>query len=135
MLITTQHQAGTKMTQQLISLTATIDLMDKSEDLKINFETAIIDAIDEVFTTLGENVKRVIYIFLENNYGIKKEQIPRKIEDFSTAIESIFGDAAKLVELKIMEKLQGKAKGFKYKSRSNEIFFTEYLAALQSYLD
>ena len=123
------------MAQQLISLTATIDLMDKSEDLKINFETAVIEAIDEVFTTFGENVKRVIYIFLENNYGIEKEQIPRKIEDFSTAIESIFGDAAKLVELKIMEKLQGKAKGFKYKSRINEIFFTEYLAALQSYLD
>ena len=77
----------------------------------------------------------VVYIFLENNYGIKKEQIPRKIESFSVAIESIFGDAAKLVEIKIMEKLQGKVKGFKYKSRSNEIFFAEYIAALQSCLD
>jgi hypothetical protein len=123
------------MAQQLISLTAIIDLMDKKEDLKINFDTAVIEAIDEVFTSLGENVKRVVYIFLENNYGIKKEQIPNKIELFSIAIESIFGDAARLVELKIMEKLQRKVKGFKYKARGSEIFFAEYLAALQRYLD
>ena len=37
--------------------------MDKKEDLKINFETAVTEAIDEVLTTLGENVKRVVYIF------------------------------------------------------------------------
>jgi hypothetical protein len=134
-LIRTQQQAGIKLTQQILSLTATIDFMDRKEDLKINFETAVTEAIDEVLTTLGENVKRVVYIFLENNYGIKKEQIPRKIEGFSAALESIFGYAAKLVEIKIMEKLQGKIKGFKYKSNCNEIFFTEYLARLQSYLD
>jgi hypothetical protein len=124
-----------KMTQQLISQTAIIILMNKKEPLKINFETAVTETIDEVFTVLGENVKRAVYIYLENNYGIKKEQIPRKIEDFSAAIESIFGEAAKLVELKIMEKLQGKVKGFTYKSSSNEIFFSEYMAALQNYLD
>ena len=123
------------MTQQLISLTAIIDLMDKKESVKVNFETAVTEAIDEVFTSLGENVKRVVYIFLENNYCIKKEQIPRKIEGFAAAIESIFGDAAKLVELKIMEKLQSKVKGFNYKSSSKEIFFSEYLAELKNYLD
>ena len=42
------------------------------------------------------------------NHGIRKEQIPSKIEGFTDAIESIFGEAAKLVELKIIEKLQRK---------------------------
>jgi len=123
------------MTQQLITLTAIIDLMDKKEPLKMNFETTVTEAIDEVFTTLGENIKRAVYIYLENNYGIRKDQIPRKIEGFSAAIESIFGNAAKLVELKIIEELHGKVKEFTYKSSGNEIFLSEYLAALQSYLD
>ena len=57
------------------------------------------------------------------------------IEGFTDAIESIFGDAAKLVELKIMEKLQSKVKGFAYKSKRKEVFFAEYLAALQRHLD
>jgi len=123
------------MTQQLTSLTVKFDLWGKKETSKINFETEVTEAIDEVFTTLGENVKRAVYSYLENNYCIRKEQIPSNIEGFSTAIESIFGEASKLVELKIMEKLQGKVKGFTYKSSSNEIFFSEYLTAFQSYLD
>ena len=107
----------------------------KKEPLKINFETALTEAIDEVFTTLGENVKQAMYSYIENQHAIRKEQIPSMIEGFTCAIESIFGDSAKLVELKIIEKLQGKVKSFTYKSRCKEIFFAEYLAALQRYLD
>jgi hypothetical protein len=123
------------MSRQLTNLTIPFDLMGEKEPFKINFETAVTEAIDEVFTTLGENVKQAIYSYLENKHGIKKEQIPSMIEGFTDAIESIFGDAAKLVELKIMEKLQSKVKGFAYKSKRKEVFFAEYLAALQRHLD
>ena len=123
------------MTQQPTRLTAKFDHWGKKEPLKINFETAVTEAIDEVFTNLGENVKRAVYIYLENNYGIKKEQIPGKIEGFSEAIESIFGDSANLVELKIIKTLQRKVKGFAYKSKSKESFFSEYLMALHRHLD
>lgn len=107
------------MSQQLTSLTATFDLRGEKEPLKVSFETAVTESIDEVFTTLGENVKQAVYSYLENKYGIRKEQIPSMIEVFTNAIESIFGDAAKLVELKIIEKLQSKVKGFAYKSKRN----------------
>lgn len=123
------------MSQQLTNLTIPFDLMGKKETLKINFETAVTEAIDEVFTTLGENVKQAMYSYLENKYGIGKEEIPSMVKGFTNAVESIFGDSARLVELKIMEKLQGKAKGFKYKSKRNEMLFAEYLAELQKYLD
>ena len=123
------------MSQHLTHPTATIYLNRESEPLKTNFEAAVTESIEEVLSTLGENVKQAIYSYLENKYSIRKEQIPSKIEDFSDGIESIFGDAAKLVELKIMEKLQSKVKGFSYKSESKEIFFVEYLAALQRHLD
>ena len=123
------------MGQQLTNLTIPFDLIGEKEPLKINFETAVTESIDEVFTTLGENVKQAVYSYLKNKHGIKKEQIPSKIEGFTNAIEAVFGDAAKLVELKIIEKLQSKVKGFAYKSKRKEMVFAEYLAALQRHLD
>ncbi len=122
------------MAQQLTSIT-TFVLNGEKEPLKINFETTLIDAIDEVFTSLGENVKKAIYSYLENKHGIRKEQIPRMIESFTLAVETIFGEAAKLLELKIIEKIQNKVKSFTYKSKSKEVFFVEYIVAVQTHLD
>ncbi len=121
------------MTQQLTSLTATIDLSIKKEP-STSFENTVAEAIDEIFTSFGENVKRATYSYIETNDGIKKEQIPYHIEGFTNAIESIFGDAAKLVELKIIENLQNKVKGFCYKSKSKEMLFAEYLEEMRKYL-
>ena len=121
------------MTQQLTALTATIDLASEKRAL-ITFETAVTEAIDEVFTSLGENVKQAMYSYIEKKQGIKKEQIPNSIEGFTNAVESVFGDAAKLVELKIIGKIQNKVKGFSYKSKRDEILFLEYFEELQRYL-
>jgi|WetSurMetagenome_2_1015567.scaffolds.fasta_scaffold92916_3 hypothetical protein len=120
------------MTQQLTELT-TICELHAIEPKGITFEEALEEAIDEVFQSLGEDVKQSIYRYLENNYGIRKLQIPTMIESFTGAVESIFGFSAKLVELKIIEKLQGKAQGFMYKPKNSEILFTEYLNDLQKY--
>ena len=123
------------MTQQLTILTATFNLTDIKEQTKENFDTALLESIDEVFTALGESVKQAVYNYIENKHGIRKQQIPRMIDGFTIAIESIFGEAAKLVELKIIEKLQGKVKGFAYKSKSKEVFFAEYLTELQRHIE
>ena len=101
----------------------------------ISFEKAVTESIDEVLSTLGENVKQAVYSYLENRYRMRKDQIPSMIEEFTDAIESLFGDAANLVKLQIIEKVQGKMKGFCYKSKSKEIFLVEYLSALQKHLD
>ena len=121
------------MTQQLTALTATIDLTSEKRAVT-TFEIAVTEAIDEVFTSLGENVKQAIYAYIEKKQGIKKEQIPNSIEGFTNAVESVFGDAAKLVELKIIGKIQNKVKGFSYKSKRDEILFLEYFEELQRYL-
>jgi hypothetical protein len=129
------NKAGTKMTPQLTNHTALLNLTPKETPSKTNFEEALTNAIDEVFTALGENVKRATYNYVENKYATTKEQIPRQIENFTAAIETIFGEAAWLVELRVMEKLQGKAQGFIYRSKCEEIFFVDYLAALKRYID
>ena len=123
------------MSQQLTNLTTSFYLTAKTEPAKINFETALTQAIDETFTTFGQNVKQATYNYIENQHAIKKEQIPSMIEGFTSAIESIFGDAAGLLELKIMEKLQSKAPDFIYKAKRREVFFADYLNELKRHLD
>lgn len=123
------------MTQQLTNLTIAFDEIERKETLKIDFETALTEAIDEVFTTLGERVKIAIYSCLENRHGIRKDQISGVIDGFADAIELIFGDAAKLIELQIIEKLHYKVKDFNYKSNGKEMLFAEYLTALRGYLN
>ncbi len=109
-------------------------VLTEEKEILVNFEKVLTEAIDEVFTALGESVKQTIYSYLKNKLCIKKEQIPSKIESFTNAIESIFGDAAKLIELKIIEKIHHKVKRFTYKTCRKEMFFAEYLDALQKYL-
>jgi hypothetical protein len=69
------------------------------------FEAVLQEAIDDAFSSLGEPVKKSIYFHLEHKFLITKRDIPCRIEDFSDALERIFGPGAKHLELLIMEKL------------------------------
>ena len=71
----------------------------------MTFEEVLVEAIDESFLWLGEFGKRAIYFHLEKDYKISKQDIPYIIEDFTEAIEDIFGLGAKLLEIKIMKSL------------------------------
>ena len=72
------------------------------------FEIILVEAVDDAFSTLGENVKTSIYYHLEHKLIIPKQDIPYRIEDFSDALERIFGIAAKHLEILIMKKLHEK---------------------------
>ena len=123
------------MNQQLTALTIPYQVIGKDELLKVNFETAVAESIDEGLSAFGNTIKQAIYSQLENKYSIRKEEIHFKIEAFTNAIEFTFGQGAKLIEIKIVKKLHGKIKGFVYKTEKRELFFAEYMAALQSYLE
>jgi len=82
--------------------------LDKKDRCK-EFEDVFQDSVDEAFSILGESVKKSIYFHLERTFLITREEIPCRIEDFSNAIERIFGAGAKHLELLIMEKLYIKA--------------------------
>ncbi|MGA2682054.1 MAG: hypothetical protein ABSF44_09680 [Candidatus Bathyarchaeia archaeon] len=78
--------------------------MDKKNQRK-KFEAVLQEAIDDAFSSLGEPVKKSIYFHLEHKFLILSRDIPCRIEDFSDALERIFGSGAKHLELLIMEKL------------------------------
>jgi hypothetical protein len=75
---------------------------------RVKFETVLLEAVDDAFSTLGERVKIAIYFHLEHKFIIPKQDIPYRIDDFSDALELIFGMAAKQLEILIMKKLHEK---------------------------
>ena len=98
------------------------------------FETVVTEAIDDVLSGLGDANKQAIYRHLKNNYGINKNEIPYKIEDFAQAIEQIFGSVATLIEIKIIGRLHAKCKDFSYTLGKEDLNFVEFVYNPRNYL-
>ena len=92
------------------------------------FEKLILDAIDESLSSLGQSAKQAIYYHLEKSFKIKKAEIPLKIEKFTIAIEEIFGDGAKLLEIQMMKRLHEKAGNtLRYSPMKDKLIFADYM--------
>ncbi len=98
----------------------------------MSFEELLLEAIDEELSLLGESSKVAIYFHLEKTFKIERREIPYRIEEFTDAIERMFGTGAKLVEIRIMKSLFKKV-GCTFKSyqSSANLDFTEYIAAIK----
>ena len=79
------------------------------------FEELLAEAVDEGLSSLGDSAKQAIYFHLEKTFSIEKQNIPNKIEEFTNAIEKIFGLGAKTLEIRIIKSLYEKVgRDFKY---------------------
>ena len=72
------------------------------------FDQLLVEAIDEVLCSLGEPVKNHLYIQLENDFSITKNDLPQQIEEFSHFIFRIFRSGASNIEIKFMQTLYAK---------------------------
>lgn len=80
-----------------------------AKDSKNNtFEHVLLEAIEEALSGLGENVKAAVFLHLEEDFNIKKEEIPQKIVDFQAALEHVFGLGASSLEILFMKSLHSK---------------------------
>jgi hypothetical protein len=94
----------------------------------MNFEKILLEAIEESFCELGESGKQTVYYHLEKEYTLRKQDIPHRIEDFTEALEDIFGLGAKLLEIKIMKSLFTKMGYFQpHFSTQESLEFTKYI--------
>jgi hypothetical protein len=94
------------------------------------FNRLVLDAVDAGLSSLGDSPKQAIYFYLEKTFKIKRSEIPKKIEEFATALEQIFGHGAKLVEIQIMKLLYEKVgQAFVYFPEKDDLLFTEYMEA------
>lgn len=72
------------------------------------FDDILLETIDETLSSLGEPVKNAVYFHLQTNFCINKDEIPKKINEFSDIIQKIFGSGAGRLEIKLMKTLHSK---------------------------
>lgn len=93
-----------------------------------SFDNLLLEAIDDAFSSISEQVKAALYFHLENTLQIKKSDIPFQIVDFSDALEKIFGTTgSRHLEILIMKTLFDKLKA-KNKLSTYKMPFREGLA-------
>jgi hypothetical protein len=93
----------------------------------------LLEAVDDGLSLLGDCSKQALYYHLESNFKIGKQDIPDKIEQFSDAMEKIFGHGAKLLQIEIIKNLYKKVKSdFEYPNKKGELVFVEYVKALSA---
>jgi hypothetical protein len=99
----------------------------------MSFEELLLVALDEGFSSLGEKCKHAIYFHLEKEFKLNKQNIPSRIEDFSEAIENIFGIGAKVLEIRIMKSLFKKiGYPFPYFQNQKTLNFTNYIESARN---
>ena len=96
------------------------------------FEEFLLEAIDEGLSVLGESAKQAVYCHLGKTFKMNRLDIPYRLEEFTDAIEGIFGAGAKILEIQIMKCLFKKiGHTFRQYPRQKSLTFTEYIAAVK----
>lgn len=109
----------------------TVQQRYRKSAVNISFNKAVIDAVDEGLSILGESVKRSLYLYLERFYNIQKEEIPVKITDFVEALEEIFGLGSNLLLLQIMKSLHRRFRA-QIKLCDSSLDFVKYVKAKEA---
>jgi hypothetical protein len=66
---------------------------------------ALLEAVDQGLLVPGEIVRAAIYDRIEKTYGLKREEIPEKLEVFHRALEDLLGRSAEVMERLIAKSL------------------------------
>ena len=88
---------------------------------KETFKRVLLEAVDEGLLTLGESGREAVYFHLQNLYGVKKDEVPDKLEEFADGLRKIFGLGAAVIEKAIIKSLYGKI-GMKHEEKKGYSF-------------
>jgi len=70
-----------------------------------DLDRLLVESLDEIFATLlGEIPKRTVYDVLAKNHAIAKNLIPERLNEFTVALETLFGDAASKTIVRVIVK-------------------------------
>ena len=101
----------------------------------VSFDKILLRAIDEALNSLGETVRKTIYLHIENKFNVARNEIPEKLEQFQVGLKEIFGAGAYVIEISIMKNLHMKAGCPRVNVKNQKLEFTEYVdASKQGYL-
>jgi hypothetical protein len=69
------------------------------------FNRLFIESLDESVTlVLGEIAKRAIYEAIDRNYNIARSRIPERLDEFTLALDALFGPRASKTMTKVIIK-------------------------------
>jgi hypothetical protein len=71
----------------------------------LNFEKNLLEAVDHGLLSLGENPRKAIYFHLKRSFQLQRESIPKETDEFSRALNTIFGPGAEVIEKYILKEL------------------------------
>jgi hypothetical protein len=72
------------------------------------FDSFLIESIDEALSLLGKPVKNELYLQLEVKFNIEKNEIPQRLEEFAYILHKVFGLGASRLEVKFLRNLDSK---------------------------
>ena len=61
-------------------------------------------AVEQALSLLGQAPKEIIYVMLESDYGISKNDIPIRFAEFSDVLSKVLGPGAELILKSIIER-------------------------------
>jgi len=74
--------------------------------MKDELKRSVLEKVDKALSILGEDAKHIIYSRLLRVYGVKREDIPFKLNDFRKTLEDLIGlGGADVIEKYVAEKL------------------------------
>ena len=86
-------------------------------------------ALKEIF---GEAGARIIYDYLQDNHSLKREEIPKRLEDFERGLEKILSSGAWVMERVALKNLYSDF-GLEYRNKVN-CTFVDHVAQLKTQL-
>jgi hypothetical protein len=123
------------MIQTTLMQPIVVTLEPRKKRTESQLETTILEAIDESLASFGDSVKQVVYYQIEKSYHVRKQDIPSKIEEFVATVEGIFGVGAQLIEMKILQTLYARTKGFAYFPAGEDLVFKDYVQSVRSFMN
>jgi len=79
----------------------------KSQGIE-EFRKALLKAVDDGSLVIGESARDALLYHIERSFGIKREEIPERLEAFHEALERLLGEGATVVERLIAKNLSGR---------------------------
>ena len=92
------------------------------------------NSVEQAFSKFDCKTKQKLYLLLEIEYRIKKEEIPGKISDFASALEKMLGVSAILIEIYILKNIHQAVPSFICDIDCKNFSFPKYIELFEEYI-
>jgi hypothetical protein len=69
------------------------------------FNLVLLEVIDKTLSVYGEETKSMFFEYLEKALNTPRSKIPGQIDEFSKALEDLFGPSSRYLEILVMKNL------------------------------